>query len=233
MQNMETLLLRATLFVAAPNRKAGKRRQHGEDRRSKRRGVMHRITACTYPVTIVTLQRIFLCFLALLGAAAIWLALASSKLTRPYATIHYAHSGQPNSAALVPGGGTFYVTNLSNRTIALGGRFIEVRDGNAWHLDVNPVQYSELYYLGPFQSGYIVVGQLPALAPWRLHVWISSEAHGINAFPLWIRRYAHRRTWQMESRDLGWKIWNWPPFGRASMSTNYNRSFELISEEIN
>jgi len=170
-------------------------------------------------------------------AAPIWLVLASTGPTRPYAAIRHVPPGETKPATQVADDQTFYVTNLSSNPIVLANPFIDLKVGSGWHRDTNWVPDWDstnlgTFQLGPFQSASISVAKHQAPAPWRLHVYVSTQVHGLSAVPAWLRYFGDRRTWRVYKTYLGWKVWKWPPFGRSSGVILYNRGFELISQEI-
>lgn len=177
------------------------------------------------------LRKTLLALLVLLVAAAIWSGVVWLRPVSPYATLKYLAPGQTNSAGEPFAAGTFYMTNLSNERIHMNASVIEVKNGDAWRIYTNVVVW-DLRELGPFQSGYTAVLSPPARAPWRVHVWVSSEMHGLEALPGWLRLYTDRRTRQDMGRMFGWRLWKWPPFGRSVQVTVGGKGFELVSEEI-
>ena len=167
-------------------------------------------------------------------ATLISLILIWTRPSRPYAAFSYVHPGPADSATQAAATHTFWVTNLSNNTIALANPWLALSAGTSWHRDTNWV-FSEWVStnLGPFQTTTITVVRNPAPGPWRLHIYVSSQAHGVSAFPAWLRYYSHPGNWAINRRFVGWKIWNWPPFGHSVITTClYNNGFELISQEM-
>ena len=177
-------------------------------------------------------RKTLLAGLALLVGAGVWIGLAWPRPLSPYAALKGVAPGETNSQGEVVGVGVFWMTNLSNRRIHMNASFVEVKEDNQWHIFTNVVPW-DLRELGPYASGYASIVPPHGLAPWRVHVWVSAEVHGLEALPSWLRLYSDRRTRQRLTSRVGWRVWEWPPFGRSVTAKVAGKAFELISEEIN
>ena len=154
--------------------------------------------------------------------------MAQTRSISAYAVLQHVRAARRRAGQIV-GPGTFYVTNLSDRTIAMNASVIEIREGNNWRIYTNIVPWN-LRRLGPFQSGYGDVEPPPGAAPWRVHVWVSSEARGIEVLLGYLRGYGDPRLWRLTASMFGWKFWKGPPVGGTTKY--YVKHLELVSEEV-
>lgn len=138
--NQQVTGMRVWLVSCLPSRRH--RQAHGADEAGDQEptangaagaGFRAERPACTIIIIVAAAMRhrkTLLVASALLVGAGIWLGLAWTRPVSPYAALNCVAPGQTNSHGEVFGVGTFWMTNLSNRTIHMNASSLEVKDGD-------------------------------------------------------------------------------------------------------
>jgi hypothetical protein len=181
---------------------------------------------------------------AVAAIATLGVLLSADKLigTKPPISFRYVKTGKFNNGGYISFGTTFWATNHTSKTLAVGLSAIEVKAGSDWISPPRDVQLLlfrppgkplEQLELNPHEAGYATTelsGQ-PTGGTWRVKVSVQEKLRGFAQTRARIRLYVDllERRLRTGNTNAPWNPLNPFYFYRRSF---YGPVTEVVSQEI-